>query len=721
MNQATVERKPARLESGPHTPCQDVLACMDSPAFREEMQKRLSVANDIDSYDICRIHAHMRVFDWMQPPNRNKGSQGTGTGFMLDALPSTPQQAYIVTAYHVVANSVQIRVNFSTITSEYIEAKLIGCNVDMDVAIIIVDDPTFISLMRQHHDTFGLQTGDSDDIRPNATVSAHGFALGGTQVQTTKGVVSARVDAPSRLQTDVAVNPGNSGGPLLDVNNKVIGIVTSGRPDAQGINFVAPITESCVIFKRILKEYHATGRVVYDRMPNLNCSFTKSNRVLLDSIHGCTGGVYTTSVHPSLLYPQTASDALENIRKNRERLDVSAALAQSRDLIEANPEVLRSVEELLAESSDFKYVMTHVRWSMFISSRLSMSRQLREAVVQLLQNDMLQEGDMVSAMIVGDKEYDIDMQMTAKFDFWRNRVGFRAIFDRMSCTESNTVRFKFFRGDAHLVAKVPLAPIRNAYRKMYADADAVSYLVMAGVFVMPLLHNHVALLRGDSLDTLLTRPDSRHLSLLIVTHILPESPFNECESIGVGDVLVSINDQTTVTIEEAAHLWHAACTANTGVVTLKMRDGSLATASREQIRAANERIVAEYKSSEYVGLHTVTSEARSLPPASPRSPHAITPTARATGQTPPPTLAVPVDDFGNHIAEDKSLSDEPDSDDDASTVYQGRSDDDEEDNEHATSRDENEPFTADRDLSESSSVSDSASSSSLSTIVDPQE
>ena len=290
---------------------------MQDVNFQKRLATRLNEQMDIDSYSICRIHVHARSFDWTQPPNRNKGGSGTGTGFLLDAFPIVDDNLLIITAHHVVAHSVQIRVNFSKISSEYAEARLVGCNADMDVAVLVLKDGDLLSLMREKMKRIGLLIGKSDAIRPPATVTAHGFALGKPHMQTTKGVVSGRIDSPSRLQTDVAVNPGNSGGPLLDENNTVIGLVTSGMVDAQGINYVAPIEEVRIIVDRIVTRWRLqTTGPVFDRLPSLNCSFTKGNRVLLNRIQGCNSGVFCTSVHPLVEYPQNVSDALQNLKRN---------------------------------------------------------------------------------------------------------------------------------------------------------------------------------------------------------------------------------------------------------------------------------------------------------------------------------------------------------------------------------------------------------------------
>jgi hypothetical protein len=601
-----------------------------SPEFRQELQKRLSVSSDIDSYNICRIHVHTRTFDWTQPPNRNKGSQGTGTGFMLDIIPNTSKHAFIVTAHHVVANSVLIRVNFGKISSEYIEAKLVGCNADMDVAIIMVHDSDFLSSLKEYKN-IGLRTGNSDEIRPPATVTAHGFALGNPQMQTTKGVVSARVDSPSRLQTDVAVNPGNSGGPLLDENNVVIGIVTSGRTDAQGINFVAPMTESAIIIRRIVEAWTKTELPVHDRMPCLNCSFTKSNRVLLDSIDTCNSGVYTTSVHPLVQCPQRGDIALQNLVRNLRSDDTTGPIAESRAILKKYPNLSEEVSSVL-QKCDSLGIMTLFRWSILLSDHLSLTSEAKDALLILIQNDTLQEGDIVCNMIIEGREYDIDLQMTAKYDFWHDRVGFQSIFDRMSCSDEKNVHLKFFRRGKIQTVAMSLNPNMNEYRKMYADVDKVPYLVMAGVFVMPLMHNHIPMFNREPLYTLLTRPDTRHSSILVITHILPESPFNECESIGVGDVLISINNEMVLTIDDANRVWTSCTSSNCLVVTLRMRDGSLATASQTQIRDSSQRIIEQYNSNEYVGFHI--SHPSHLVQTSPAGSQKINKVALTTSEAP---------------------------------------------------------------------------------------
>lgn len=624
--------------------CEDVLLCMQDSKFHKEITNALTShrASDVESHNICRIHVHARSFDWTQPPNRNKGGSGTGTGFVLDEFPVTEQnEVFIITCHHVIAHSVQIRVNFSKISSEYMEASLVGSNPDMDVALIVIKDDAFAALLREKGTT-GLKKGDSDDIRPPADVTAHGFALGKPHMQTTKGVVSGRIENPSRLQTDVAVNPGNSGGPLLDDSNRVIGLVTSGMVDAQGINYAAPIFEACVICQRLLRQWEAKGKAqpCTERLPSLNCSFTKSNRVLLKSIDGCKSGVFCTSVHPLLEYPQTIEAALENVQ--REKADES---------------LVRAVKGARLHPS-----MTRGRWT-----KVLQDAKYEDPVSGLaaIRNDTIQEGDIVCSMGVRGKTYDIDLQMTSKFDFWKDNIGFAAILDRLDNVENGEgdhVRLDYYRGSTMNKVDIPLMPQQNVFRKLHADADDVPYIVMGGIFVMPLLHNHISLFRREPMYTLMTRPDSRHESILILTHILPESPFNECETIGAGDVIVAINNTITFNLNDAHQAWEREMAKeNEHVVTLRMRDGSLASASVKQVKDCNVRITQEYNSPEYIGFHA-SSEREEAPKEATSKPE--TPVVSESEAV--PTIASP-DGASSPADARASAVDKSDDDDDAAS------------------------------------------------------
>ena len=178
--------------------------------------------------------------------------QSLGSGFVIDA-----EEGIIVTNNHVIADADEIEVNFSD--GGTLQAELIGRDTKTDIAVLKVD-PTLRELQ-------AVDFGDSDAMRIGDWVMAIGnpFGLGGT---VTVGIVSARDrDINSGpyddfIQTDAAINRGNSGGPLFNMNGEVIGINTaiiSPTGGSIGIGFSIP-SELAVNVIGQLREFGETRR-----------------------------------------------------------------------------------------------------------------------------------------------------------------------------------------------------------------------------------------------------------------------------------------------------------------------------------------------------------------------------------------------------------------------------------------------------------------------------
>lgn len=159
-------------------------------------------------------------------------SESLGSGFIID------KDGYIITNNHVVdkADSIQV----TLFDNQRLEAKLIGKDPKTDLALIKIDAKTQLQPV-----TFG----DSDKIRVGDWILAIGnpFGLGGS---VTAGIVSAKSrDIESGpydnfIQTDAAINQGNSGGPMFNMSGEVIGIssaIFSTTGASQGIGFAIPV------------------------------------------------------------------------------------------------------------------------------------------------------------------------------------------------------------------------------------------------------------------------------------------------------------------------------------------------------------------------------------------------------------------------------------------------------------------------------------------------
>jgi len=159
--------------------------------------------------------------------------QSLGSGFVLDA-----EKGIVVTNNHVIADADEIEINFSD--GSKLKAELVGTDTKTDLAVLKVD-PTLKKLK-------AVKFGDSDKMRIGDWVMAIGnpFGLGGT---VTVGIISARnrdIDAgpyDDFIQTDAAINRGNSGGPLFNMYGDVVGINTaiiSPSGGSIGIGFSIP-------------------------------------------------------------------------------------------------------------------------------------------------------------------------------------------------------------------------------------------------------------------------------------------------------------------------------------------------------------------------------------------------------------------------------------------------------------------------------------------------
>ncbi|CAB4326150.1 DegQ family serine endoprotease [Brucella sp. 191011898] len=178
--------------------------------------------------------------------------QSLGSGFIIDA-----EKGYIVTNNHVIADADEIEVNFND--GSKLKAELVGKDTKTDLAILKVDP--------SKHKLKAVHFGNSEKARIGDWVLAIGnpFGLGGT---VTAGIISARKrDINSGpyddfIQTDAAINRGNSGGPLFDMDGKVIGINTaiiSPSGGSIGIGFAIPAEMAAGVIDQ-LKEFGEVRR-----------------------------------------------------------------------------------------------------------------------------------------------------------------------------------------------------------------------------------------------------------------------------------------------------------------------------------------------------------------------------------------------------------------------------------------------------------------------------
>ena len=179
--------------------------------------------------------------------------QALGSGFVID------KAGHIITNYHVVQGAKSVEVSFSD--NESLKAKIVGVDPSTDIAVLQVD--------AHSRALTPLPLGNSDQIQVGDEVVAIGNPFG-LDRSITSGIVSALqrgITAPNNyqidhvIQTDAALNHGNSGGPLLNAQGQVIGvnaqIQTGGSTDGNvGVGFAIPINT----VKTVVAEIVRSGR-----------------------------------------------------------------------------------------------------------------------------------------------------------------------------------------------------------------------------------------------------------------------------------------------------------------------------------------------------------------------------------------------------------------------------------------------------------------------------
>lgn len=220
-------------------------------ALLDAYSQAVTVAVERIRPSVVHIEVHQAVSEKNAdrlPSGQPRERGGTGSGFVF-----TPD-GLILTNSHVVHDASRIAVTFAD--GQHLSATLIGDDPASDLAVIRVepriDDPSL----------FAAALGDSQRLRVGQVVIAIGAPYG-FQSTVTAGVVSALGRSlrsysgrliDDVIQTDASLNPGNSGGPLVDSAGRVVGVNTATILPAQGICFAIGINTAKFVASRLLRD-----------------------------------------------------------------------------------------------------------------------------------------------------------------------------------------------------------------------------------------------------------------------------------------------------------------------------------------------------------------------------------------------------------------------------------------------------------------------------------
>jgi S1-C subfamily serine protease len=205
-------------------------------------------------------------------------SRSSGSGFVID------KAGRIVTNYHVVQDAENVQVSFSG--EDNVDARVIGVDPSTDIAVLQID--------AQARALVTLPLGESDTVRVGDAVVAIGNPFG-LERSVTAGIVSAlqrEITAPNGfaidevIQTDAAINHGNSGGPLLNADGQVIGVnaqIESETGGNVGIGFAIPINTVKEVVSQIIESGKVEHAYMGIEMQTIDSDLTEQVRLPAES------------------------------------------------------------------------------------------------------------------------------------------------------------------------------------------------------------------------------------------------------------------------------------------------------------------------------------------------------------------------------------------------------------------------------------------------------
>jgi len=269
----------------------------------------------VTSTSVVRVDSNTDPFGFPLPGfsfPQQETQRALGSGFVID------KAGHIVTNYHVVADAKSVEVSFSNHDS--MKARVVGKDPGTDIALLKVD--------ARSRALTPLALGDSDTVRVGDSVVAIGNPFG-LDRSVTAGIVSAlqrEISAPNSytidhvIQTDAAINHGNSGGPLINANGRVVGVnaqIETGQAGETGgnvgIGFAIPINTVRTVVAQLLKNgsvEHAslgiTGVAITAEIASV-FHFPVSHGVLVASVKSGSGAA-KAGLHPATTQAVVAGD-----------------------------------------------------------------------------------------------------------------------------------------------------------------------------------------------------------------------------------------------------------------------------------------------------------------------------------------------------------------------------------------------------------------------------
>lgn len=195
---------------------------------------------------VVQVLSQFSEIDICQPFKTPSQYAAYGSGFFIN------EEGEIVTNAHVVEKAKVVWVHIPSFGKRLIDAEIVSIAPERDLALLRLKKDGLELIQSELGQVPYLELGDSDLVRRADEVMALGYPLMQHALKSTTGVISGRES--NLIQMSAAINPGSSGGPLLDIYGHVVGINTCGVVEAQNVGYIIPINDLKLILADMRKE-----------------------------------------------------------------------------------------------------------------------------------------------------------------------------------------------------------------------------------------------------------------------------------------------------------------------------------------------------------------------------------------------------------------------------------------------------------------------------------
>ena len=214
---------------------------------------------------VIQLFAQVSAIDLLEPYKTPQQGTACGSGFFIN------DQGYLLTNAHVVISAKTVWAQVPSLGKRIIDMEVVGMSPERDLALLRVTQEGRELISKELGGIPYLPLGDSDPVRRSDDVLALGYPLGQQSFKSTTGIISGHEH--HLIQISAPINPGSSGGPLLNVKGEVIGINSSGVTEAQNVGYAIPIN----VAKSVLSDLH---EVKILRKPFLGVRYNNSTEAL---------------------------------------------------------------------------------------------------------------------------------------------------------------------------------------------------------------------------------------------------------------------------------------------------------------------------------------------------------------------------------------------------------------------------------------------------------